>query len=87
MYRYDIYPGHRLEVQKRPRAKKSSWLLSLPCVGIKEHRPVLGRGSGSSHIDPNMLCAPRSGSFLAGNLAKLAAGDAPVTFYTNQMLT
>jgi hypothetical protein len=54
---------------------------------LRDTNLILGRGSGSSHIDPNMLRAPRSGSFLTGNPAKLAAGDAPVIFYTNHMLT
>jgi hypothetical protein len=45
----------------------------------------MGHGNGSGHIDPNMLCAPRSGSFLSGNPTKLATGDASVTFYTNHM--
>jgi hypothetical protein len=34
-----------------------------------------------------MLHTPGSDSFLAGNPAKLAAGDALATFYTNCMLT
>jgi hypothetical protein len=54
---------------------------------LRDTGPISGCGSGSSHIDHNILHALRSGSFLAKSLAKLFASDTPATFYTNNMLT
>jgi hypothetical protein len=81
MCRYDIYPG-RVQGQK-------SLADSYPfhASALRDIEPVLRHGSGNSHVDPNMLCAPGDSSFLAKDPTKLVAGDAPVTFYTNYILT
>jgi cytosine/adenosine deaminase-related metal-dependent hydrolase len=88
MYRYDVYLGHR-PGSESAREQKKSLADGYPfhASALRDTNSVLGCDSGSSHIDPNMLRAPRSGSFLIGNPTKLATGDALVTFYTNHMLT
>jgi hypothetical protein len=87
MYRYDVYSGHRLESRSARGQKSPADGCPFHASALRDTDPVSGHDSGSSHINPNMLHAPRSGSFLAGNLAKLATGDAPAMFYTNHMLT
>jgi hypothetical protein len=87
MYRYDIYSGHRPESKSARGQKSLAGGCPFHALALRDTDPVLGRGGGNSHIDPNMLRAPRSGSFLAGNPTKLTAGDAPTMFYTNHMLT
>jgi hypothetical protein len=80
-------PGPRPESRSARGQKSPAGGCPFHASALRDTNPVAGRGSGSSHIDPNMLCAPRSGSFLVGSPTKLAAGDALATFYTNHMLT
>jgi hypothetical protein len=80
-------PGPPPRVRKRPREKCLADGYPFHASALRDIDPVSRRGNGSSHIDPNMLRAPGSGSFLAKDPAKLVTGDAPATFYTNDMLT
>jgi hypothetical protein len=87
MYRYNVYPGHRPEFGSAQGQKSLANGCPFYASVLRDTDPVSRRGSGSSHIDPNMLRAPRSSSFLAGNPTKLAVGDASAMFNTNHMLT
>jgi hypothetical protein len=87
MYRYDVYPGYHPGSGNARGQKSSAGGCPFHASALRDTDPVSRCGSGSSHIDHNMLHALRSGSFLAKSLAKLAIGDTPVMFYTNNMLT
>jgi hypothetical protein len=85
--RYDIYLGHRPKSRNAQGQKSLAGGYPFHASTLRNTDPTSRHGNDSGHIDPNMLHAPRSGSFLVGNPAKLTTSDAPVTFYTNHMLT